>query len=93
MIHVNKKFVWFTTYNDCLFIFAPDILFSIWGNIVFKTIIQYAFHSMGFSFSVGGVLIPLIGWFADSYGLTATMELLTIVAICAAIFSLFLPKR
>ncbi|WP_196601198.1 hypothetical protein [Pectinatus frisingensis] len=48
---------------------------------------------MGLSFSVGGVLIPLIGWFADSYGLTATMELLTIVAICAAIFSLFLPKR
>ncbi len=49
--------------------------------------------TMGLSFSVGGILVPLIGWFADGYGLTATMELLTIIAICAAAFSLLLPKR
>ena len=49
--------------------------------------------TMGLSFSVGGILVPLLGWFADSYGLTATMELLTMVAVSAAVFSLFLPKR
>ena len=48
--------------------------------------------TMGLSFSVGGVIVPLIGWFADSYGLTATMELLTMVAALAALFSFFLPK-
>lgn len=49
--------------------------------------------TMGLSFSVGGVLVPLVGWFADGYGLTATMELLTVIAVCAAISALFLPKR
>lgn len=49
--------------------------------------------TMGLSFSVGGILVPLLGWFADSYGLTTTMELLTMVAVSAAVFSLFLPKR
>lgn len=47
--------------------------------------------TMGLSFSVGGVIVPLIGWFADSHGLTATMELLTAVAVLAALFSFFLP--
>jgi FSR family fosmidomycin resistance protein-like MFS transporter len=48
--------------------------------------------TLGLSFSVGGVIVPLIGWFADNNGLTATMELLTVVAVFAAIFSFFLPK-
>lgn len=48
--------------------------------------------TLGLSFSVGGVIVPLIGWFADNHGLTATMELLTVVAVFAAIASFFLPK-
>lgn len=48
--------------------------------------------TLGLSFSVGGVLVPLIGRFADSHGLTATMELLTMVAVLAALCSFFLPK-
>jgi len=47
--------------------------------------------TMGLSFSAGGVVVPLIGWFADSYGLTATMELLTVFALLAAVCSFFLP--
>lgn len=47
--------------------------------------------TMGLSFSAGGVIVPLIGWFADSHGLTATMELLTAVAVFAALCSFFLP--
>ena len=49
--------------------------------------------TMGLSFSIGGVLVPLIGRCADAYGLPATMELLTLVAAGAAISSLLLPKR
>jgi FSR family fosmidomycin resistance protein-like MFS transporter len=48
--------------------------------------------TLGLSFSVGGVFVPLIGGFADQYGLTATMELLTAVALLAALCSFFLPK-
>jgi FSR family fosmidomycin resistance protein-like MFS transporter len=48
--------------------------------------------TMGLSFSVGGVIVPLIGDFADSYGLPATMELLTIIAVLAALCTFFLPK-
>ena len=48
--------------------------------------------TMGLTFSVGGVIVPLIGWFADIHGLTSTMELLTVVAVFAALFSFFLPK-
>ena len=48
--------------------------------------------TLGLSFSVGGVFVPLIGGFADKYGLTATMELLTAVALLAALCSFFLPK-
>lgn len=48
--------------------------------------------TLGLSFSVGGVVVPLIGGFADKHGLTATMELLTAVALLAALCSFFLPK-
>lgn len=48
--------------------------------------------TMGLSFSVGGVIVPLLGNFADSHGLSATMELLAILAVIAAICSFFLPK-
>ena len=48
--------------------------------------------TLGLSFSVGGVIIPLLGWYADSHGLKATMELLTMIAVAAALSSFFLPK-
>jgi Sugar phosphate permease len=48
--------------------------------------------TMGLTFSVGGVAVPLIGRFADLHGLTATMVLLTVVAVLAALFTFFLPQ-
>lgn len=48
--------------------------------------------TLGLTFSVGGIFVPLIGGFADNYGLTATMELLTAFALLAALCSFFLPK-
>lgn len=48
--------------------------------------------TLGLSFSVGGMFVPMIGSFADRYGLTATMELLTAVALLAALCSFFLAK-
>ncbi|MCP6657967.1 hypothetical protein NL521_28955, partial [Klebsiella pneumoniae] len=48
--------------------------------------------TLGLTFSVGGMFVPLIGRFADNHGLPATMELLTAVALLAALCSFFLPK-
>jgi len=48
--------------------------------------------TLGLSFSVGGMFVPLIGGFADNHGLPATMELLTAVALLAALCSFILPK-
>jgi len=48
--------------------------------------------TLGLSFSVGGMFVPLIGSFADHYGLPATMELLTAFALLAALCSFFLQK-
>jgi len=49
--------------------------------------------TMGLSFSVGGVMVPLIGWFADRHGLMAAMELLAVFAMLAALSSFVLPSR
>jgi len=48
--------------------------------------------TMGLSVSIGGIMVPLIGKFADSYGLVATMQLLTSIAVVAALASFFLPN-
>jgi len=48
--------------------------------------------TMGLSVSVGGIMVPFIGRFADNYGLVATMQLMTIIAVVAALASFFLPN-
>jgi FSR family fosmidomycin resistance protein-like MFS transporter len=72
--------------------FAPYSSIIVLGQSYLARSIGFASGvTMGLSFSVGGVIVPLIGWFADSHGLTATMELLTAVAVFAALCSFFLP--
>ncbi len=48
--------------------------------------------TLGLYFSIGGVFVPLIGKFADIYGLPKTMELLTFFALLAALCTFILPK-
>lgn len=48
--------------------------------------------TMGLSVSIGGIMVPLIGKFADSYGLVTTMQLLAGIAVIAAAASFFLPQ-
>ncbi|MBP1763612.1 MAG: fsr 3 [Firmicutes bacterium] len=74
-------------------IFAPFSSVVVLGQTYLARNVGFASGvTMGLSFSVGGVVVPLIGRFADNYGLVATMELLTAVAVLAALFSFFLPK-
>ena len=73
--------------------FAPFSSVVVLGQIYLARSIGFASGvTLGLSFSVGGILVPLLGWFADSHGLTVTMELLTVIAVAAALSSFFLPK-
>lgn len=47
--------------------------------------------TMGLSFSLGGIIAPSIGTFADTYGLEHVMTLILAIATCAAIATLLLP--
>ncbi|WP_182187238.1 MFS transporter [Pectinatus frisingensis] len=47
--------------------------------------------TLGLSFSVGGIVVPSLGWFADSYGLPAVMELIVLIAGVGALGTFFLP--
>lgn len=73
--------------------FAPFSSIVVLGQTYLARNIGFASGvTLGLSFSVGGVLVPLLGYFADSYGLPMTMELLAAIAVCAAIAGLFLPS-
>lgn len=73
--------------------FAPFSSIVVLGQTYLARNIGFASGvTLGLSFSVGGVLVPLLGAFADSYGLPMTMELLAAIAVCAAVAGLFLPS-
>ena len=48
--------------------------------------------TLGLTFSTGGIFVPIIGSFADNHGLPSAMVLLTVIALIAAVASLFLSK-
>lgn len=48
--------------------------------------------TMGLSISIGGIMVPVIGKFADSYGLVAAMQLMAAISVVAAISTFFLSK-
>lgn len=48
--------------------------------------------TLGLTFSLGGMFVPLIGRFADNHGLPVMMELLAAIAVLAALCTFLLPK-
>jgi len=48
---------------------------------------------MGFAWGMGGFSVPLVGAFADRYGIERTLVGLAIVPLFAAAISLWLPRR
>lgn len=47
--------------------------------------------TLGLSFSLGGLMVPALGMYADSYGIASVMELIVGITLVCAISSLFLP--
>jgi len=48
--------------------------------------------TLGLSFSVGGVLVPALGWYGDAYGIGAVMALVVLVSLLCALATLLLPR-
>ena len=48
--------------------------------------------TLGLSFSVGGIVVPSLGWYADIHGITAVMTLLVLLSAVCAFCTFLLPK-
>lgn len=73
--------------------FAPFSSMVVLGQSYLARSIGFASGvTLGLTFSVGGMFVPLLGSFADQHGLPIMMELLTVVAACAALCAFFLPR-
>lgn len=48
--------------------------------------------TLGLTFSIGGVMVPALGRFADSFGLENTMTLIVGIALLCALSTLLLPE-
>lgn len=49
--------------------------------------------TLGVSFSIGGIVVPFLGHFADSFGIQALMNLLVVLSVCGGLSTLLLPKH
>lgn len=43
--------------------------------------------TLGLGFTIGGIFSPLIGWFADHYGLPAALQILSLVTVVSLLFA------
>jgi FSR family fosmidomycin resistance protein-like MFS transporter len=48
--------------------------------------------TLGLGFSIGGIVAPALGRFADTYGIISIMMLITIIALASALATFFLPQ-
>lgn len=48
--------------------------------------------TLGLGITLGGIIAPAIGWVADHYGLQTGLQLLTIIAVAALVFSFIIPE-
>ncbi len=48
--------------------------------------------TLGLSFSAGGMLVPVLGKFSDTFGIESGMWLVVCLALCCALGSLLLPE-
>ncbi|MDL2280261.1 MFS transporter [Selenomonadales bacterium OttesenSCG-928-I06] len=74
-------------------LFAPYSAMIVLGQSYLAKSVGFASGvTMGLAFSVGGMVLPGLGWVADNYSLQQAMQILGYVAIVIAIFSFLLPK-
>ncbi|SEH35806.1 MFS transporter, FSR family, fosmidomycin resistance protein [Selenomonas sp. KH1T6] len=48
--------------------------------------------TLGLSFSLGGMVVPSLGWYADNYGLAAVMLVIFLISVACAAATFLLPE-
>ena len=73
-------------------LFAPYSPIVVLGQTFLGKNVGFASGvTLGLSTTMGGLFSPLVGWGADTWGLTAALQVLWIAAIFGAIFAFLIP--
>ncbi len=48
--------------------------------------------TLGLSFSLGGMVVPSLGWYADTYGIAAVMTVIFLISVACAASTFLLPE-
>ena len=74
-------------------LFAPYSAMVVLGQSYLAKSIGFASGvTMGLAFSVGGIVLPGLGWIADNYSLQQAMQILVYIAVIIALFTFLLPN-
>ena len=96
---VNAPNVWFIyalLLPMSLAMQGPYAAFVVLGQSYLARSVGFASGvTLGLSFSVGGIVVPSLGLYADSHGIAAVMTLIAVVAVVCAAGTFFLsePKK
>jgi FSR family fosmidomycin resistance protein-like MFS transporter len=72
---------------------GPYAAFVVLGqSYLAKSIGSASGITLGLSFSVGGIIVPVLGKYADTYGIYSVMVLVVIISAAAAASTFLLPK-
>ena len=71
---------------------GPYAAFVVLGQSYLAKSVGFASGvTLGLSFSVGGIIVPSLGWYADIYGITSVMTLIVLISAAAAAATFLLP--
>ena len=71
---------------------GPYAAFVVLGQSYLAKSVGFASGvTLGLSFSVGGIIVPSLGWYADIYGITSVMALIVLISAAAAAATFLLP--
>ncbi|MDL2280262.1 MFS transporter [Selenomonadales bacterium OttesenSCG-928-I06] len=74
-------------------VFAPYSAMVVLGQSYLAKSVGFASGiTMGIALSIGGIVVPGLGWIADNYSLQQAMQILVYVALVISVFTFFLPK-
>ncbi len=72
---------------------GPYAAFVVLGQSYLAKSIGFASGvTLGLSFSVGGIIVPSLGWYADTYGINSVMTLIVLISAAAAAATFLLPQ-
>ena len=72
---------------------GPYAAFVVLGQSYLAKSVGFASGvTLGLSFSMGGIIVPSLGWYADHFGVNAVMVLILIIAACCAAATFLLPQ-